>query len=350
MKTQRIGIQLLLLAGLISGTSMAQGTGVGATPPTGAISLNVVVTPNGKGAEPVAELAQSAFTLFDNGKPQPLTSFRAVMGGTEPVKTFLVVDSININFTRLAYEREEIEKYLKAHEGQLASPTSLAIVSDTSTEATPGFTTNGNQLSQVLNDKTIGLRELRRSSGFYGAEDRLDLSLRALQNIVAQAAKLPGKKAIVWVSPGWPLLSGPNVELSGKQSQGLFNQIVAFSAQLRAAHVTLYSVDPLGASQGPLSTFYYEQFVKGVRKPSQVALGDLGLQVLAVQSGGLALSSSNDIAALLQRCADDTKASYEITYVAPPAEVPNEYHEIQVKVAEPQLAARTRQGYYSQPQ
>ena len=349
MKTQRLGTSLLLLAGMVSTTCVAQSPEAGSTQPSGPISLNVVVTPDGRGGEPVAQLSQSAFTVLDNGKPQPLTSFRAVSGSAQPVKTFLVVDSININFTRLAYERQEIEKYLKAHEGQLASPTSLAIVSDTTTEATPGFTTNGNQLSQVLDDKTIGLRELRRSSGFYGAEDRLGVSLRALQSVLAQAAKVPGNKAILWVSPGWPLLSGPGVQLSGKQMQGIFDQIVAVSAQMRAAHVTLYSIDPLGASQGPLSTFYYQQFLKGVRKPSQVELGDLGLQVLAVQSGGLALSSSNDIAALLQRCADDTKASYEITYVPPPADAPNEYHQIQVKVAEPHLEARTRQGYYSQP-
>ena len=124
---------------------------------------------------------------------------------------------------------------------------------------------------------------------------------------------------------------------------------MAISTQLREAHVTLYSVDPLGASQGPLSTFYYQEFLKPVRKPSQVVLGDLGLQVLAVQSGGLALSSSNDIASLLQQCADDTKASYELSYTPPPSDAPNEFHAIQVKVAEPHLVARTRQGYYAQP-
>ena len=349
MMTQRFRGQLLLLVGMVSATCIAQTPDPLSKPAGGPIALNVVVTPDHKNSEPLPQLPQSAFTVLDNGKPQTLTSFHALTGKAQPVKTFLVVDAINISFTRLAYEREEIEKYLKAHEGQLASPTVLAVVSDTSTEATPNFTTDGNQLSQVLDSKTIGLRDLRRSSGFYGAEDRLDLSLRALQNLIAQAAKQPGNKAIVWVSPGWPLLSGPNVQLSGKQSQSIFQRIVALSTQMRTAHVTLYGVDPLGASQGPLSTFYYEQFLKGVRKPSQVALGDLGLQVLAVQSGGLALSSSNDIAALLQRCADDTKASYEITYAPPPADAPNEYHEIQVKVAEPHLLARTRQGYYSQP-
>ncbi len=350
MNVGRTLLNLLLCTGTLATAGSAQNTEPGTAAASRApLHLNVVVTPNSSSGAPVAELPQSVFTVLDNGQPQPLASFRAVSGSAEPVKTFLVIDAININFTRLAYERTEIDKYLKAREGRLAQPTSLAVITDTSTEATPGFTTDGSLLSQTLESKTIGLRDIRRSSGFYGAEDRLGLSLRALASILNTAATIPGRKAIVWVSPGWPLLSGPGVQLTAKQSDGIYHQIMGLSTQMRQANVTLYSVDPLGAGEGPGRTFYYEQFLKGVRKPSQVQLGDLGLQVLATQSGGLALSSSNDIAALLSRCATDLQASYELSYVPPPADAPEEYHQIQVKVAEPHLIARTRAGYYAQP-
>ncbi len=350
MKSCTNFLQRMLCAGLLSTAALAQ-TAETAVTPTGRapLHLNVVVAPNTSSGAPVAELPQSVFTLLDNGQPQPLQSFRAVSGNAEPVKVFLVIDAVNVNFTRLAYERSEIEKFLKANGGTLAQPTSLAVVTDTSTEATPGFTTEGSLLSQTLDSKTIGLRELRRSSGFYGAEDRLDLSLRALQQFIGNAAKIPGRKAIVWVSPGWPLLSGPAVQLTSKQEDGIFHQAMVLSAQLRQADVTLYSVDPLGAAENPGRTFYYEEFLKGVRKPSQAQIGDLGLQVLAVQSGGLALSSSNDVSALLKRCAEDLKTSYEISFIPPPPDAPGEYHQIQVKVADPHLIARTRQGYYAQP-
>jgi hypothetical protein len=39
-----------------------------------------------------------------------------------------------------------------------------------------------------------------------------------------------------------------------------------------------------------------------VSEPSQVNPGNLALQVLATQSGGLALNMSNDVASLLQKC------------------------------------------------
>ena len=348
MKTLKTLSAGLLLLSAFPAAALAQGAEQATTSPSGAaIQLNVVVTPSS--GEPVPNLAQSAFTVLDNGHPQPIQSFRALNGSTEPVKVLVVADAVNIGFTRLAYERSQLEGFFHANDGQLAEPTSLAIVTDTSTEATPNFTKDGNALAQALDNKDTGLRVLRRDSGFYGAEDRLDVSLRALQNVIARAQTIPGRKIIVWVSPGWPLLSGPSVQLTAKQTDGIFHEIMTLSTQLRQANITLYSVDPLGAGQGVARTFYYEEFLKGVSKPSQVEPGDLGLQVLAVQSGGLALSSSNDVTALLQRCVNDTKAFYDISYTPPPADAPNQYHHIEVKVNEPHLTARTRQGYYSQP-
>jgi len=71
--------------------------------------------------------------------------------------------------------------------------------------------------------------------------------------------------------------------------------------------------------------------------------------VIATQSGGLALNFDNDIAALLQECIADAAPYYEISFAAAAAERPNEYHSLEVKIAQPGLTARTRQGYYAQP-
>jgi hypothetical protein len=89
--------------------------------------------------------------------------------------------------------------------------------------------------------------------------------------------------------------------------------------------------------------------VKGVSKPSQVEEADLSLQVLATQTGGLVLNSSNDIPAQVQQCIEDAAAFYELTFAPAPADKPNEYRSIELKVARPGLTARTTQGYYVQP-
>ena len=322
----------------------AQGPGMDHGP----IKLSVVVTPGDKG-KPIAGLTQNSFTVLDNGAAQPIRSFRALSSQTDPVKILLVIDAVNTDFLHIAYERERLEKFLRANDGRLSQPTALAILTDTGTQVQPGFSTDGNALSQMLDKQVIGLRDLRRSAGFYGAEERLQLSLKTVNQLLERAATEPGRKFIVFLTPGWPLLSGPNVQFSTKEQQALFAEVVSTSNAIRRANATLYALDPLGAGEGPGRTFYFEQFVKGVSKPSQALPGDLGAQVLAVQSGGQFLGSNNDIGALLQQTYDDAKAAYEITYVPPPSERMNEYHRIQVRMAEPRMTARTLQGYYTQP-
>lgn len=308
------------------------------------IHLNVVV--DSHSGKPVAGLPQSAFTVLDNGHPQPIQSFRAVAGQGDAVKVMVVVDAVNIPYIQLAYERNEIDKFLKSNDGKLPQPTSLAIVTDTGTEAT-GFSSNGNELSQSLGDEQIGLRQLRRSSGFYGAEERLDLSLKAFQLVLTRMRSIPGRKAIVWVSPGWPILSGPEVQLTRNQENAIFQNVVLISRIIRETNTTVYAVDPLGAQQSPGRAFFYEEFLKPVRNPSQVLPGNLAVQVLAIQSGGLALSGSNDVRALIQRCFDETAQSYEITFTPPPPDAPEQFHKIDVKVAAPNVTVHALQGYYS---
>jgi len=333
-----------LLAQLPAQQTAPQAT---AQAPSSKIVLDVVVT--AKGGAPVPNLQRQDFSLFDNKTAQTITSFRALSQGQEPTKVILVLDAVNTSFQTIASARPRIEKFLRANEGHLAYPTSLAVVTDSGTQALPGFFTDGNALSASLDQYEIGLRNIRRSAGFYGAEDRLQISLQALSSLIRRENQQPGRKIILWVSPGWPLLSGPRFDLGSKQAQQFFAEIVNLSTQLRENRITLYSVDPLGAGEGVMRTNYYQSFLKGVQKPSQVEVGDLGLQVLAVQSGGQALASSNDITGLLQKGMADTTAYYELTFDPPAADRADEYHHLQVQLNNPNLIGHTLQGYYSQP-
>jgi VWFA-related protein len=118
---------------------------------------------------------------------------------------------------------------------------------------------------------------------------------------------------------------------------------------LREARITLYCVDPVGAAESVGRALDYEVFMEGLRNSSQAEFGDLALQVLAVQSGGQAFSGSNDVGGMLKSAYEDGSAYYELTFNPTPAEHPDEYHQIEVKVSQPGLTARTRQGYYNQP-
>jgi VWFA-related protein len=315
------------------------------------ITLDVVVTD--KAGKAQSGLQQNDFTLVDNKLPQKIVSFQAIPGGATPappVEIILVVDRVNSSFAGTANERQQTEKFLRQNGGQLQWPTSIAFVSDSGTTM-QSATKDGNALVTALEQSDNALRTTsRRSQGFYGAGDQLDLSLKALNGVVDYATKIPGRKLLVWLSPGWPLLSGPRVELSSKNQQGIFRTIVAISTGLRAAGITLYSIDPSGLADAAGSRVtYYQEFLKGVSKPSQVQAADLALQVLAVQSGGRALNSSNDMVSQIESCIADTNAWYTLSFDSPPADGPDEYHKLEVKVDKSGLTARTSTGYYAQP-
>jgi hypothetical protein len=89
--------------------------------------------------------------------------------------------------------------------------------------------------------------------------------------------------------------------------------------------------------------------IAGVSSPSEVRAEDLGLEALAIQSGGLSLHPGNDVASSLRQCLADASAFYKLSFDPVITDQPNQYHHLKVQVAKPGLTARARQGYYSQP-
>jgi VWFA-related protein len=310
------------------------------------LHLDVVV--DSKSGQPVNYLAQQDFTVFDNKSPRPITSFKIVTPAKEPVEVILLIDAVNTPYSLVASMRNQTETFLKAHEGALAHPTSVAVLSDDGVQIDNGFAINGNVLSDSLERHQIGLREINRSSQ-WGASDRLNICVKALHQVVDYAAKLPGRKIVLWISPGWPLFSGRYIELTPTEQQQIFDDVVSFSSGLRQAHITLYDVNPIGATESVLASNSYENFLKGLAKPGDAQPGNLGLQVLAVQSGGLVFVGNSDVAAMIQKCLGDANSWYEISFDPPPAGKPSEYHHIEVRLDQPGLIVRTRTGYYSNP-
>jgi VWFA-related protein len=343
--------------------------------------LYVVVTP--KSGPPVAGLQQQDFTLLDNKAPQTIASFQALAGSSAPAEVIVVVDAVNMPYEKIPYERDQIDKFLHANGGRLAYPTAVAFFTDTDTRIEDAFSTDGNVVSNFLDEYDLPLKTIPRTTGFYGALERLQLSTRVMSLLAAREASRPGRKIVLWVSPGWPYLATTDAKIDLKQRSEIFANIVRLSTQLREAQITLYAIDPLpeGFVVAPLpagnpyrrdfppspgrawtsapvtqngdvtfANLLYKDFLKGVTDAHQASTGDLALEVLAVQSGGLALTLSKKyVDDLMREAIADTENNYEISFDPPVAGHPDEYHQIQIKVARPGLTARTRQGFYAQP-
>jgi VWFA-related protein len=339
-------IALLMLVSF-SGAALAQGP---QSAPLGAgqtIHLNVVVQT--KSGTLVPDLSQQDFTVLDNKAARPIESFAVETPAQSPVHVIIFMDAVNTSFNEVAYERDGVDKFLRAREGQLADPTAIAILEDKGPEMADSYSTNGNAVADSLDHYAIALREVSRASS-WGASERLQISMTAFHQLLNYAATMSGRKIVLWISPGWPLLSGPRIDLDWKQQQEIFNDIVSISTQMRKADVTLYNINPLGVGEPMLRADYFQEFLKGVSKPQQAQTGDVGLQVLAVQSGGLALESSSDVTGMLVRCMADVHSWYAISFESSSSREPNQYHHFEIRVGEKGLVARTRDGYYANPQ
>jgi VWFA-related protein len=311
------------------------------------IYLDVVVTP--KSGSPVSGLQQQDFTIFDDEVPQTITSFEAFDGRQAPMEVVLLIDAVNIGSRDVAAQLAGITRFLKADGGRLAHPTAVAILTDQEIQFQEQFSRDGNALSAELDQRTAPIRNITQRTGAYAPAARLQISLQGLRRLMAHERGRPGRKIILWVFPGGPVLSGPQHMLGTEQEQQAFHETVDISTELRESRVTLYTVDTSGGSETGPRASNWQQYLKGVSKPSQVRSGNFTLEVIASQSGGLVLNSNDDIAVQLQQCLADTEAYYELSFEPATTSRPNEYHRLEVKVTKPGLTVRTRQGYYANP-
>lgn len=300
------------------------------------MTLDVRVTD--KSGQPIQELQRADFTLLDNNHPQTIASFAeigakapAAANPVRPVEVIIVVDAVNVPFTTVSYERNEIHSFLLQNGGKLSYPSALLVFTGDGMKVVETATRDGNHLAEAWDQFQTGLREFNRSQGVYGAQDRFNLALNAFNSLLASLSREPGRKLVIWLSPGWPLLSGPRLDFSAKVYQQLFNAIVADSTGLAQAGITVYSADPLGMADAATSS-YYKEFLKGVKTPSQSVPGNLALQVLAIQSGGSVASATNDLAPAITSFIAEADAYYVLSFNADAAEKPNEYHSLAIKI------------------
>jgi VWFA-related protein len=313
----------------------------------------------------VENLRQQDFTIFDNGAPQTITSFEAVDAKHARIAVFIVIDTLNANMRVPGTTLTDLKRFLKADGGELSYPITLNFVTANSLEFRAGPSRDGKALSASLNKPAMTTQETEGDPGTYPP-------FQALAELVALERDKPGRKIILFVSPGSqptlrPFNQGSGTDVSKAQPTeiklqqlrlGMFGNIVQFTRELSEGQITVYSIDP------PLASNLSDGFtnavthlrpsdsdanVSGIRSPTDVRWGDLAFQAVAVRSGGLALYSGHDLASSLRQCIADAAPFYEIAFDPVLTDEPNLYHQIKIQITKPGLTARSRQGYYSQP-
>jgi VWFA-related protein len=195
-----------------------------------ALTLDVVVTD--ESGKPVSGLLQQDFTLLDSKQPKPILSFRAIDqsgGASEPLQVVFVIDEVNSSARAISNVRQQLEKFLRQSDARLPVPVSLVFFADKSTQVQGAPTRNPAPLIAALKSADSSLRDFNQ--GFYVEVERLQRSLGMLGKLVDYEARQPGRKLVIWLSPGWPTLTlaEDQASLSPKDQENIFQSIVWLS-------------------------------------------------------------------------------------------------------------------------
>lgn len=292
------------------------------------------------------------FKLTDNGKPSKILFFRALDGAAArpepPVEVILLIDEINLPFSQVAFVKEELARFFKQNDGRVAYPISLMLLTNSGLRVQPRPTEDTDALLKTLRGIHASVRLITPEMGGNGSIERVRRSIRAIDSLAVNEAQKPGRKLLIWVGPGWPMLDSRRYDSPDDRAERRYFQfIVALTNELRQAQMTVYSVSGVDPLVG--RDILYQAFLKGVAEPRQAQAGNLALKVLAMQTGGRVLGPDNDLTAQINRCVADANAFYQIDFMPAVADHPDEYHALKVTVDRPGLTVRTNSAYYAEP-
>jgi len=121
-------------------------------------------------------------------------------------------------------------------------------------------------------------------------------------------------------------------------------------AASREANTAVYFVDARGLVVGPGSASADTAIAPGVADVGKMSfeetvLSSLGSQALAEDTGGFSIRNSNDLAAGTERIAAESRVFYMLGFEAPAGKRPSEWRKLRVEVKREGLKVRARRGY-----
>jgi VWFA-related protein len=317
--------------------------------------ITVHVTVTDKSGHLVSGLQKSDFTLLDDRHAVPIQDFDAASPAQPPL-VMILIDQVNSQITTqvgnsyafrdLSQTQTQIGNFLASYHSHLPFPVSLMFLTNSGVDEIKP-TVDGTALSAVLRQHLPQLQVMKKA--LYQRLNLFNISLDNLETILANKANVPQRKLLIWVGSGWPVIDTPSVTLTIQQQKQFFQSIVVMSDLLRVTNTTLYAVDPEGNTDvGNSNTVFWQDFLKPVTRVDKALPGDLALQVLALQSGGLLRIGGNNVAQAVTACTQDASGGYDLTFQPQADSNMTTFHPLEVKLDKRGLKARTLDGYYTQ--
>ena len=349
------------------------------------ISVSVVVRDDR--GRPVSGLTADDFQLAEDGKTQTIAFFTeqtrvtaSAPPPTAPTGTFtnrvdavaesgvtiILFDRLNTRDTDQQQARDHVIKFLRQvnpddrigfylldgaglsvlHDftrdaasllralNRVSAPTSGALEGSETTLTLPGEEVDPKLLAMIE-------RSEQAVRGFY-MQQRAENTAAALEALGMRLAGVKGRKTIVWLSSGFPLVFSDGISL-----QNMSPEVMQATRALSSSDVAIYPVD----ARGLVSAF---ATAPGARNPQfttlSTVMGNLDAsQLLAEQTGGRAFAHTNDLGTAIARAIDDTSHSYVIGYYPINERWDARFRKIKVEVRNRKAVVRHRSGYFAHP-
>jgi len=363
----------LLLALLPTTTLYAQDATPVFKAHTRIVILDIVVTD--KKGNVVTDLKQSDFNILEDKQPQTIQTFEPPDAhnmpsspdgkpivtstadlskiGNAPV-TIIVLDELNTQFMDMSFGRRSLAKYLMTQPAVLKQPTTLISLGNTKFQLLQDYTQNRDDLVKVLQAHfpEYPFKAYNPQSGTplfnpYVNVDRIVQTMHAWMQIVKSSSGTPGRKNIIWVGANPPMVKlGGIPDKDRKQWDQLTRNM---SQAMLENRVTMYVIDPTivgGASSGSDGLDYYGD----VQVPKNPLTSYINWDHFATVTGGKIFAYRNDVGNEITTAIDNSAAYYTLSYSPTNKnEDESKYRLIKIHLSNPDLTARTREGYYLTP-
>jgi VWFA-related protein len=367
------------------------------------VLLDIVVT-NGKG-EPVPGLRKEDFQVTEDGKPQNISVFEEHTGGAitlaklppMPANVFtnypltkipdsvnvLLLDWLNTQPQDQAYVRAQTVKYLKGitpgaslavftlgaqlHMVQefTTDPAVLLAALDSnkakpSTESTRLLPTTAQTAAErdVINLMRMNLAapaaieavtQEMAGTGALHTDQRVKLTLQALQQLARFLSGIPGRKNVIWFSGSFPISIFPGAGVPHEYASDLRQT----ADLLTPGRVAIYPVSAAGLT----GNFIYEAENEPSAREQEESLKEesvknaekqLAMEELARDTGGQALYNVNSLSDAMAHAINSGSHFYLLAYSPSNQKMDGKYRPIQVKLPRGEYKLAYRRGYYAE--
>jgi len=394
------------------------------------VIVDVVVT---KGSdEPVNGLRATDFQVLEDGKPQAIDFFEEHTAKTLPpgalqplpamppgvytnvppappndAVNVLLLDALNTDQQEQGYVRQNILEFLK----NMPPGTRAAIFTLTSQlRMVQGFTSDSSELVKALNDpkfgdkitkpvesrsmqykkddvahvatmimmnnghRTAGVDAIEAFQQDFAAvkgEQRVGMTLEALQILARYLSGVPGRKNLIWFSTSFPVAVFPRAGQNERPNPMNTTDLRDYGKSIRETAdmltISKIAVYPVGA-EGVMSEHIFESDVPGptdYEGGSQAGGGGrpndrmtpyinenaarsdkiMAMEQLAQDTGGKAYYNTNDLNSATQRAIADGSHYYTLVYSPINKKMDGSYRRIEIKLPGYKYKLAYRRGY-----